>query len=95
VDGIANSSHAKLKRRPPWKPGCEPKADKDKTVIELQLPPVARLTIGLKRRKNNSFYDEKLVKAMKDLREAVKVAFIRDITKVFKVFKHLRNRPGN
>lgn len=25
MDRIANSSHAKLEPRPPWKPGCEPK----------------------------------------------------------------------
>lgn len=37
MDKIANSSHAKLKPRPPWKPGCEPKADKNKLIKIIKI----------------------------------------------------------
>lgn len=52
----------------------------------------AKLTIRLKKRcGDNPFYDEGFAKAIEALKEAVKMAFIRDITRVLKLFKYLKN----
>lgn len=53
------------------------KEDKDKTVLELQFPFMAKLTIGLKKKQGgNPFYDERFAKAIEDLKKAIKEAFI-------------------